>query len=121
MEKQGKIWGSTISIFNKNNVEIHRIVGKKGGYSSTHLHKHKYNLFFVEFGKIKINIRKDYGLVDSTILGPQESCTVDPNEFHSFEILEDGTVVYEVYYVTIDGKDIVRENHGGLNEDKTII
>ena len=31
---QGKIWGKTQGLFNKNNVEIHRIETNKGGFCS---------------------------------------------------------------------------------------
>ena len=37
---QGKIWGKTQALFNKNNVQIHRIETKKGGYCSKHKHEH---------------------------------------------------------------------------------
>ena len=59
MNKQGKIWGETSPIFNKNNVEIHRIEIKKGGYCSKHKHEHKFNAFFVEKGKLQISVWKN--------------------------------------------------------------
>lgn len=115
--KQGKVWGSTSSIFHKNNVEVHRIEGKVGGFSSSHIHLHKFNLFVVESGKIKVSIKKEYGLTDDTILGPGESCEVEPNEYHKFEVLED-CVVYEFYWVQLDPKDIQREDIGGVDGSK---
>ena len=69
LHKQGKVWGSTQPLFNKNNVEIHRIKTNKGGYCSKHKHEHKYNCFYVERGLLKITVWKnDYDLVDETML-----------------------------------------------------
>lgn len=118
MEIQGKVWGSTSPIFHKNNVEINRIIGKKGGFSSFHCHKHKFNLFFVESGVIKVTIQKDYGsgvLEDETIVGPGQQTTVPPNQFHKFEVVED-CVAYEIYWVELDPNDIERLTVGGFRE-----
>ena len=116
MQKQGKVWGMTSELFSGNNVEVHRIEGRKGGYSSTHKHLHKANLFFCESGRILIKVHKsDYDLVDETTLGPMDHTIVGPGEFHSFIVLED-CVVYEIYWVEIDGKDIERRGHGGTDK-----
>jgi len=112
----GKIWGETSEIFCKNNVEIHRIEGKKGGFCSKHKHVHKYNIFFVESGGIKVSTwKKDYDLVDETRLFSQESTTIAPGEFHQFEVIAD-CVVYEIYYTELSGNDIIRESVGGSRE-----
>jgi quercetin dioxygenase-like cupin family protein len=110
---QGKVWGSTKALFNKNNVEIHRIKTLSGGYCSKHKHNHKYNLFYVESGKLKITVWKnDYDLIDETVISTGELTTVKPGEYHKFEALED-TVAYEIYWVTLSDSDIDREDHGG--------
>ena len=110
---QGKVWGDTQCLFFKNNVEIHRINTKKGGYCSKHMHEHKYNAFYIEKGKLKITAWKnDYDLVDETIVTDQQMTICPPKEYHMFEALED-TVAYEIYWVELLKKDIVRENHGG--------
>lgn len=111
---QGKVWGETECLFFKNNVEIHRIEVKKGGFCSNHKHEHKYNAFFVESGKLKISIDKhDYDLVDETVITAKQMSVVPPGEFHKFEALED-TVAYEIYWVELLSKDIVRKDHGGV-------
>ena len=116
MNKQGKIWGSTSEIFNKNNVEVHRIVGNFNTYCSKHKHEHKFNMFFVESGSITIQIWKnDYELIDETILQNGESCIVAPGEYHKFVVNKD-CVAYEFYWVEINSKDIVRESVGGVSE-----
>jgi len=118
---QGKVWGYTTPLFNKNNVELHIAEIRKGGYCSKHKHKFKFNRFVVLKGKLKITIWKDYGtdtLQDVSILGISQECTVPPGDFHKFEALEDTTVL-EIYWVDLNENDIVREDHGGmLNETK---
>jgi quercetin dioxygenase-like cupin family protein len=116
MQVHGKIWGTTSPIFCKNNVEIHRIVGKKGGRSSNHKHISKHSMFFVEKGKIKIVIEKnDYSLIDETILTPGQSITISPHEYHYFEVIEDDSIAYEIYWTQIDPNDIERKNVGSLD------
>jgi len=110
---QGKIWGHTQPLFNKNNVEIHRIETKKGGHCSKHKHIHKYNMFYVESGKLKVVAWKnDYDLIDETILTKDQHTTISPNEYHKFEALED-SIVYEIYWVSLLTNDIERLDCGG--------
>jgi mannose-6-phosphate isomerase-like protein (cupin superfamily) len=116
MDIQGKVWGSTSLLFCKNNVEVHRIYGKDGGFCSKHKHDHKYNMFFVENGSLSIEVWKDYNLVDKTIIGAGDSCTVAPGEYHKFTVLEEGTVAFEIYWVELSQSDISREIVGGKNE-----
>jgi quercetin dioxygenase-like cupin family protein len=112
MNKAGKIWGSSYLLFSNNNVEIHRIVINKNTRCSKHKHDHKYNIFFVESGKILIKEWKnDYNLIDETILNHGEMCSIKPGNFHEFHGLED-SIVYEIYYVSLDTNDITRENTG---------
>ncbi len=114
MNIQGKIWGNTSLLFDKNNVTVYRILGKKGGYCSKHKHDHKYNLFYVEKGGLKVEVWKEDGLVDTTILSSEQHCVVGPGEFHRFTIMEDNTLVIEIYWTELDRNDIVRENQGGI-------
>lgn len=114
LHKQGKVWGSTQPLFNKNNVEIHRIEINKGGYCSKHRHIFKHNCFYVESGELEITAWKnDYELVDVTVLTAGEATTVPPGEFHTFKCLED-CVCYEIYWVELLQDDIDREDHGGI-------
>ena len=110
---KGKVWGVTRELFCKNNVEIHRLEVDAGGRSSKHYHEHKYNLFYVEKGKLAITVWKnDYKLIDKTLLTCGESTVVSPNEYHAFEAIDD-TVVYEIYWVELSQNDIFREDCGG--------
>lgn len=112
---QGKVWGETRPIFNKNGVEIHRMVAYDGGYCSKHRHNFKYNEFFVESGKLEIEVwQKDYDLIDKTLVESGEKTVVPPGLWHRFRALED-TVCFEIYYTELDPKDIEREDHGGTD------
>jgi quercetin dioxygenase-like cupin family protein len=114
----GKCWGTTSTIFSKNNVEVARIVGKAGGKSSTHKHKSKISQFYVERGSIAIVTEKlDYNLADRTVLLAGQSTIIKPEEYHYFEILEDDTVCYEFYWVQIDQEDITRRDCGSYHRD----
>ena len=114
--KRGKVWGNTSCLFAKNNVELHRIEAKKGGFCSKHCHRSKFNMFFVENGALKITIyRPDAGqiLEDETIIKTGESTLVEPGLYHKFEALED-SVALEVYWVELEHDDIERESVGGM-------
>ena len=114
MHKAGKIWGETRTIFSNGALELHRIEVRKGGTCSKHMHRFKWNGFFVESGKLKIKVWKnDYSLVDETILEAGEATSVTPLEYHQFEALED-TVAFEWYWARFDPDDIQRENHGSI-------
>jgi len=114
MKKQGKVWGETSRLFVGNNVEIHRIVGKKGGYCSKHRHGHKYNMFFCESGILKVTEwKEESGTVDETTLKACDSCVIPPRSYHMFEIVED-CIAYEIYWVILDTDDIEREEPGGI-------
>lgn len=113
MNISGKVWGTTSKIFNANNVEIHRIVGQKGGKSSTHMHANKRSMFYVEQGSLNIVVEKNnYDLIDTTTLTSGQSTIIEPEEYHRFEVIEDNTVAYEIYWVELDPNDIVRRDVG---------
>jgi mannose-6-phosphate isomerase-like protein (cupin superfamily) len=115
---QGKIWGTTQCIFRDNNVEIHRIAVKLGGYCSRHRHAAKYNQFFVESGKLKVTIFRgsEERATDSTVLTAGMASLIKPNEVHMFEALE-ATVAYEIYWVSLNPEDIIRESEGGIKSE----
>lgn len=115
---RGKVWGNTSTIFQQNNVEIARIFVKKGGYCSKHIHKHKYNLFYVESGAMEIIIyRHDAGKIieDITLLEAGGTTYVEPEVYHKFVAKED-TVALEVYWTELSPTDIERDVVGGMQE-----
>ena len=116
MNIAGKVWGETSLLFSQNNVSIHRIEGEKGGFCSKHKHEHKHNMFFVESGKLEVSVwKKDYDLVDITVLNEKQSTIIPPGEFHQFKVLED-CVVLEIYYTLLCEDDIIRDVVGGKDE-----
>ena len=113
MNIEGKIWGSTSEIFNKNNVRINRAIIERGYKCSEHCHPNSYNMFFVESGLIEVHRKKeDYDLVDVTLLDGCQSCIVPPGEYHHFIGLAQTSVVYEIYWVELTN-DINRIDCGG--------
>jgi mannose-6-phosphate isomerase-like protein (cupin superfamily) len=112
--KAGKVWGNTELIFKNPFIEFHRIYAEKGGFCSTHMHEHKWNLFYVTSGHLKIHVNKnDYDLTDVTELRALQWTTVKPGEFHSFEAVED-TQAFELYYPEPLSDDIIRKTVGGV-------
>ena len=108
----GKVWGTSRLLFSANNVEIHRIAVAQYGICSKHRHRHKSNAFYVESGRLAIDVWKhDYPLVDRTVLEPGDYTVIAPGEFHRFQALEDA-VAYEIYFVELDSADIERETVG---------
>ena len=113
-ERHGKVWGHTVKLVDTPFCEVHRLVANKGGVCSKHLHKHKYNTFYIEQGRMLIRVWKnDYDLCDETILEKGQQITVPPGELHQFEALEDETICFEIYFpFPIGPKDIERETVG---------
>jgi len=112
MNKQGKIWGYTQELLTQNNVSIHRININKDSCCSKHYHQHKHNIFYVESGKILVQEwKREYDLLDETVLEAGQMCSVPPMNYHKFVGLED-SVVYEIYYVDLNNDDIIREDVG---------
>lgn len=114
--KSGKVWGTTELLHANSVLEFHRIETKKGGVCSKHYHKHKWNGFYVEKGKLLIRTWKnDYDLVDEITLEAGDWHMAKPGEYHQFECLED-TIAFELYWpmLLIDEQpnDIVRETVG---------
>lgn len=110
--KAGKVWGTTELLEANGAMEFHRIEMKKNGVCSKHLHKYKWNGFFVESGRMRVKVwQKDYNLIDETIIGPGQYTKVKPGLYHQFECLEDG-VAFEIYWAEFAHNDIVRESTG---------
>lgn len=110
--KAGKVWGTTELIEANGALEFHRIEMKKNGVCSKHLHKYKWNGFYVESGKMRVKVwQNDYDLIDETIIGAGQYTKVKPGLYHQFECLQDG-VAYELYWAEFSHNDIVRETTG---------
>lgn len=114
--KQGKVWGSTAPLFNKNNVSIHKIHIDPQSYCSKHKHEHRHNMFYVESGELTISIWQNaYNLVDKTTLKAGEMLFVSPGKYHQFENnTNEPVIALEIYYTELNEDDIIRENTGGV-------
>jgi mannose-6-phosphate isomerase-like protein (cupin superfamily) len=108
----GKVWGQTELLEANGVLEFHRIEVKKGGVCSKHRHRHKWNGFFVERGALMIRVwKKDYALVDETVIRAGQYTKIAPGEYHQFEALE-YTVAFELYWAEFNHDDIEREDSG---------
>lgn len=113
----GKVWGTTELIEANGALEFHRIEMEEGGVCSKHLHRYKWNGFYVESGKMLIRTwQRDYDLVDVTILNKGEYHKVKPGLYHQFECLESG-IAYELYWAEFNQHDIVRESVGYMESN----
>jgi mannose-6-phosphate isomerase-like protein (cupin superfamily) len=117
--KAGKVWGTTELIEANGALEFHRIEMEAGGVCSKHLHRYKWNGFYVESGKMLVRVwQRDYDLVDETVVGPNQYTKVKPGLYHQFECLESG-VAYELYWAEFNHNDIVRETVGEMKYELT--
>lgn len=114
MTTQGKVWGLTTEIYRSFNFSAHHLSINQYGYCSKHRHQHKYNLFYVLKGRLKITIWRD-GHPDITVLIPGQTSAISPGFFHQFEGLEN-TECIEIYYVFLEEPDIERESQGGIKK-----
>lgn len=112
--KAGKIWGNTELVHANGVLEFHRIEYRAGYKCSEHYHKHKWNGFFVESGKMIVRVWQtadQEGLVDETILKAGDFTQVKPGLVHQFEGIEDG-VAFELYWAEFNHNDIERRTVG---------
>ena len=115
--KSGKVWGTTELLEANGAMEFHRIEMIKDGVCSKHLHRYKWNGFYVESGKLRIKVwQKDYTLIDITELGPGQYTKVKPGLYHQFEVVEDG-IAFEIYWSEFSHNDIVRETVGFMGNE----
>lgn len=111
-----KAWGKTQQLFNNSSTEVHRIEVVRGGYCSIHEHTAKLNLFFVEFGELRVTtFGRNLQPIQCHTIRPGKSFTVASGTLHQFEATEP-TVAYEIYSVdrSIDPEDIIRHSQGGI-------
>ena len=112
MTLQGKVWGDTKLIEANNSLEFHEVHLNEGGVCSKHLHRYKWNGFFVVTGTLLIRVwQKDYDLVDETVLTDGEFTKVKPGLYHQFEALSN-VHAFELYWAEFSHNDIVRETVG---------
>ena len=121
--KAGKIWGNTELVHANGVLEFHRIQYRAGYKCSEHYHKHKWNGFFVESGKMIVRVWQtadQEGLVDETVLSAGDFTQVKPGLVHQFEGVEDG-VAFELYWAEFNHNDIERRTVGTSVAKKQVL
>ncbi len=113
--RQGKNWGYTTEFFRNAVVSAHHLEIKKDRYCSEHRHEHKYNVFYVISGKLKITIWRDAMTLDVTVLERGQTSAVPPGFYHKFEALEDTNCI-EIYQVLLIDPDIERRTQGAIRK-----
>ena len=114
----GKVWGTTIPIFQSDSTEVQHLLVKRGWKCSDHDHAFKNNLFYVLKGRLRVVVQKD-GLEDETVLGPGQMTAVKPGDRHRFEALTDCELI-ELYWVCLDPDDIRRYSQGGESKPQAL-
>jgi mannose-6-phosphate isomerase-like protein (cupin superfamily) len=80
------------------------------------MHRNKHNGFHVIAGSLLIEVHKnDYELVDVTRLGPGETTSVKPGEYHRFVSEASQVIALEWYYPEPLSEDIVRKDCGATD------
>ena len=91
MKKVNKDWGYEEWIVNNELYCFKKIFVKKGYQCSIHWHKEKDETFYIEYGKILIDM---FGLPQH-IMKTGDILRLPPNTLHRFTAIED-TMMYEV-------------------------
>jgi mannose-6-phosphate isomerase-like protein (cupin superfamily) len=114
---EGKIWGTTELLLKTPLIEIRRFKVRPSAHCSWHKHALKWNLFICLDGELIVERkRKDYPLIDRTVLDPGQVCAVPPGEFHRFKTGTWKAEAVEIYYpAEVQEDDIEREDCGGLD------
>lgn len=110
----GKVWGTTEAIDETPAMAVHRLIIKPNHKCSLHVHRFKWNGFYVISGRLMIDvIKNDYALTDTTELGPGDYTKVRPGEHHQFRTGDEPCVALETYFTEPLSEDIVRKDKGG--------
>lgn len=125
-EVQPKSWGSTQLVCDLPELNAYCLEVKRRGFSSIHLHREKWNYFYVESGRLEITCFPDYEQAkrynqphaeESRILTAGESLVVPVGLHHEFFALSDCRV-WEAYWTDgnspVDQQDIVRFTKNGI-------
>jgi len=115
---EGKVWGSTEVILREPVIEVHRLRIVPTARCSWHMHVAKWNAFMLISGSLIIERRKkEYDLIDRTVLSKGDLCTVPPGEYHRFVTEGCAAEAIEIYYPSVLGNDIVRDTVGGIGQE----
>lgn len=110
--RQGKNWGYTTKFFENAMVSAHHLEINEGGYCSEHLHKHKYNSFYIVSGVLEISIWRNGKTPDVTAIEAGQSTAIPPGFYHKFKGITKCEAI-EIYQVLLVEPDIERRIIGG--------
>jgi len=107
MERCRKVWGERYLLRGDSTHNVSYLDLTNRTRCSWHMHKEKYNLFFLISGKV--GIKTEFG---ETLLEPKQIFTVAPGIWHEFRVYENSQMIEEMY-VSYCEEDIQREKLGG--------
>jgi len=110
-----KIWGSTEPLIVTPLLEVHRLRIIPNHRCSLHVHRFKWNAFYVCEGELFIDtVAGDMGsAVISVQLGRGDHTTIAPGLHHQFRTGLEPCICLEMYYTEPLSEDIIRRNVGG--------
>lgn len=115
MTIKAKLWGTTETLISSPFCEVHRIMVSPFGFSSWHLHAHKWNAFSVIKGTLWIESKyPGTRKTECLELLPGMVTTVAPGVVHRFASYDsDEARALEIYYPEGLSEDIIRQSIGG--------
>ena len=114
MSKIEKIWGTTEPLIVTPLFEMHRLIIKPDHRCSLHVHRFKWNAFYVIYGDLFIDsIVSDFNQAAEEHLSVGGFTTVAPGVHHQFRTDTVPTTALEMYYTEPLSEDILRRNVGG--------
>lgn len=110
-----KIWGSTEPLIVTPMFELHRLRILPSMRCSFHVHRFKWNAFYVIEGGLFIDVVEGdiMAAMLSVELGPGDHTTLGPSVHHQFRTGPGPCIALEAYYTEPLSEDIIRRNVGG--------
>ena len=105
------LWGISVKVFDRCDLELHHLRGNAGGASSLHRHAKMANAFHCTKGTLRIVQHPAPNREKIDILGPGASCSVAAGIPHRLIWMSDGEA-YETYTGEITEGDIERIEPG---------
>lgn len=115
MTEREKIWGTTEPLVVTPMFEMHRLRVIPGMRCSLHIHRFKWNAFYVIEGGLFLDVVEGDLMagVLTLELGPGDHTTISPGVHHQFHTGASPCVALEMYYTEPLSEDIIRRNVGG--------
>lgn len=112
-----KVWGTTECLMATPMFELHRLHIKPFVRCSLHIHRFKWNLFYIMDGRLLVDmVEGDFNRARCSEARAGETINVPPAVDHQFRTESEGCIALEMYYLEPlagIGSDIIRRNEGG--------